>query len=152
MSLSLNFTEENLSSNSSYEPVPAGSYEATVYEAKQETVKAGPNEGKPRLNVQFRLSGPGVENRRVFSYIPLYVANDAWKVASFFSALGYDVKAGAFKVPEVTELLGKPISVRVKIGTDQNGQPRNEVGGFDKPADAAAALAGLGATPVGEVF
>lgn len=152
MSFTLNFTEENLGSAGNYEPIPAGSYNATVYEVKQEEVRSGDNAGKPRLNVQFRLTGEGVENRRVFSYVPLYVAKDAWKAASFFSSLGYDVKAGSFKVPEIADLLGKPIGVRVKIGVDQNGQPRNEVGGFDKPADAAAALAAMGAKPVGDVF
>lgn len=135
-----------------YEPVPAGSYNATVYEAKLEEVRSGDNAGKPRLNVQFALTGEGVNNRRVFSYVPLYVAKDFWKAKSFFSALGYDMAAGDFEVPSVETLAGKPIGVRVKIGTDQEGKPRNEVGGFDKSTDAAAALASIGAKPVGDVW
>lgn len=134
-------------------PVPAGSYNATVFEAKLEEVRSGPNEGKPRLNVQFRISDPGQENRRVFSYVPLYVGNDFWKAQLFFSSLGYDMKAGDFEVPSVTELAGKPIGVRVKVGTDQNGLPRNEVGGFDKASDSAvSALSSIGAKPVGDVW
>lgn len=154
--ISFNITEEALAAanSSSYEPVPAGSYNATIYDVKSETVKAGPNEGKPRFNVQFRLTGDGVENRRVFGYVSLYTAGDFWKTKAFFSALGYDMKSGKFTVPETNDLLGKPIGVTVKIGTDQNGQPRNEIGGFDKPSDTAAATlaAALGAKPVGEVF
>jgi len=147
-------TEESLASKGgSYEPVPAGSYNATIFEAKLEEVRSGPNEGKPRFNIQFSITDEGHKNRRVFSYVPLYVANDFWKAQSFFKALGYDMKAGDFEVPSVTELAGKPIGVRVKVGADQNGLPRNEVGGFDKSTDsAAAALAATGAKPVGDVW
>ncbi len=155
--ISFNITEEALASaaGSDYGVVPAGSYNATVYEVKSETVRSGPNEGKPRFNVQFRLTGEGVENRRVFSYVALYVANDFWKTQSFFSALGYDMKSGKFTVPEPTELAGKAIGVRVKVGKDQNGADRNEVAGFDKPTAAAgadAALASIGAVATGDVF
>jgi hypothetical protein len=147
-------TDEALASKGgSYEPVPAGSYNATVFEAKLEEVRSGPNEGKPRLNIQFSITDEGHKNRRVFSYVPLYVGNDFWKAQSFFKSLGYDMKAGDFEVPSANELAGKPIGVRVKIGTDQNGQPRNEVGGFDKSTDpAGSALASMGAKPVGDVW
>jgi hypothetical protein len=147
-------TAESLESKGgSFEPVPAGSYNATIFDAKLEEVRSGPNEGKPRFNIQFSITDAGHANRRVFSYVPLYVANDFWKAQAFFKALGYDMKAGDFEVPSVTELSGKPIGVRVKISQDQNGQPKNEVSGFDKSTDsAAAALASTGAKPVGEVW
>lgn len=143
-------TEEALNSQSQYTVVPAGSYNATIFDVKSETVKAGPNEGKPRFNVQFRLTGEGVENRRVFGYVSLYVAGDFWKTQSFFSALGYDVKSGKFTVPDTNDLLGKPIGVRVKVGKDQNGADRNEVAGFDKPAEQSAGslLESMGAKPI----
>jgi len=149
--ISFNITEEALaSSGGSYDPVPAGSYNATIFNIESEQVKSGPNEGKPRFNVQFRLTGDKVDNRRVFSYVPLYVANDFWKTQAFFKSLGFDMKSGKFTVPEVADLLGKSIGVRVKIGTDQNGQPRNEVGGFDAPApeSAASLLESMGAKPI----
>lgn len=137
----------------SYEPIPAGSYNATVFDAKLEEVKSGPNEGKPRFNIQFSITDAAHKNRRVFSYVPLYVANDFWKTKSFFSALGIDMKAGEFEVPSAADLAGRPIGVRVKIGADQNGLPRNEVAGFDKSTDTAgAALAATGAKPVGDVW
>lgn len=155
--ISFNITEEALASTQGgdYGVVPAGSYNATVFEVKSETVRSGPNEGKPRYNIQFKLSGEGVNNRRVFGYVALYVANDFWKTQSFFSALGYDMKSGKFVVPEPSELAGKAIGVRVKVGKDQNGADRNEIGGFDKPtaeSSADAALSSIGAKPVGDVF
>ena len=153
-SIKINITEEALvETGGSYEPVPAGSYNATIFDVKSETVKSGDNAGKPRYNVQFALTGEGVNNRRVFSYIPLYVAKDFWKTKSFFSAIGVDMAAGDFVVPEPNELAGKPIGVRVKIGQDQEGKPKNEVAGFDKSTDtAASALAATGAKPVGDVW
>lgn len=152
--IKINITEEALvETGGSYEPVPAGSYNATIFDVKSETVKSGDNAGKPRYNVQFALTGEGVNNRRVFSYIPLYVAKDFWKTKSFFSAIGIDMAAGDFTVPEPNDLAGKPIGVRVKIGADQEGKPKNEVAGFDKSTDtAAAALASTGAKPVGDVW
>lgn len=153
--IKLNITQEALDSTGGgdYTPVPEGSYNATVYEVKQEEVRSGDNAGKPRFNVQFRLTGPGVENRRVFSYVPLYVAKDFWKTKAFFSSLGIDMEAGTFTVPSADSLAGKPIGVRVKIGTDMEGKPRNEVAGFDAPTNGAdAALASIGAKPVGDVW
>lgn len=149
--ISLNFTAEDLASTGGgeYSVIPAGSYNATIYEVKQETVKSGPNEGKPRFNVQFRISDGQYENRRVFGYVALYKAGDYWKTQSFFSALGYDLSAGTFTVPSPADLQGKPIGVRVKVGKDQNGDDRNEVAGFDKPTAGSDGLLGsIGAVPV----
>lgn len=150
MGYTINFSAESLESKSSgpIEPVPAGSYNATVFDIKEETVRSGPNEGKPRFNVQFRISEGQYENRRVFSYVPLYAANDAWKAAAFFKSLGFDIKAGNFKVPATGELLGSSIGVRVKVGEGINGEPRNEVSGFDKATTASDILTSVGATPV----
>lgn len=149
MGYTISFSADALESKSgSIEPVPAGSYNATVFDIKEETVRSGPNEGKPRFNVQFRISEGAHENRRVFSYVPLYAGNDAWKAAAFFKSLGYDVKAGNFKVPATGDILGKGIGVRVKVGTDQNGAPRNEVSGFDKATTASDILSSVGATAV----
>jgi hypothetical protein len=150
MGYTISFSEDSLASKGgSLEPIPAGSYNATVFDIKEEEVRSGPNEGKPRFNVQFRISEGQYENRRVFSYVPLYAGNDAWKAAAFFKSLGYDVKAGNFKVPATADILGKDIGVRVKVGSDLNGAPRNEVSGFDAPTAGGDVLASLGATAVG---
>jgi hypothetical protein len=152
MAISFNVTEEALASTAStnYEPIPAGSYNATIFEVKLEEVKAGPNQGKPRFNIQFKISDGDYSNRRIFGYVSLYAGGDFWKTQSFFSALGFDMKAGNFVVPEVNELSGLPIGVRIKVGKDQNGADRNEVAGFDKPVaqSASAILQSLGATPI----
>lgn len=151
--ISFNITEEALSSVSGgdYGVIPAGSYNATIFDVKSETVRSGPNEGKPRFNIQFRIAEGTSENRRVFGYVALYVANDFWKTQAFFKALGFDMKSGKFSVPEIADLLGKPIGVRVKVGKDQNGGDRNEVSGFDAPSAASGGSLleqTMGATPI----
>lgn len=152
--ITLNITEEALASTGGdYSPIPDGSYNATIFNVVSETVRSGPNEGKPRFNIQFKISDAPYGNRRVFSYVPLYVAKDFWKTKAFFSALGISMEAGKFVVPNGDDLLGKAIGVRVKTGIDQNNQPRNEVAGFDKAVDNPDALmASLGATAVGDVW
>jgi|TARA_R110000782_G_scaffold24891_6_gene64676 hypothetical protein len=152
-SIKLKITEEvaqaaDKGNTGSFDPVPAGSYNATIYNIEVENVRSGANEGKPRFNIQFRISEGQNENRRVFSYVPLYIANDFWKTQAFFKGLGVDMKAGDFTVPEANSLLGKSIGVRVKIGTDMNGQPRNEVGGFDASTSTGDVLTSMGATAV----
>lgn len=129
-------------------PIPAGTYTCTIFEAKAEEVRGGKNAGKPRWNVQFRISGGQYENRRLFSYIPLYVAGDFWKTQAFFTALGYDVK-GEFEVPEVTEVLGKSVDVKTTIREAEGDYPAdNNVAGFIKATSGADALADIGASEV----
>lgn len=138
-------------------PVPAGNYPVTVYDVKAETVKSGANAGKPRWNIQLRISEGQYENRRVFVYIPLYVAGDFWKTQSFFESLGYDMKAGDFKVPAPADLLGKATVARVTI-REAEGQysAENNVSGFNvnKSAGNSAVdnLTATGATPVGDTW
>jgi len=130
------------------EPIPAGNYDALLFEIKAEEVKSGPNAGKPRWNIQFKIDGGQHDNRRVFSYIPMYVAGDFWKFENFFSSLGFEVK-GQFSVPEIKDLLGKKIGVRVKVREAEGAYPAsNEVSGFNKSSTSADALASVGAKEV----
>lgn len=150
MSLTINVPSDYTPSTGSSDlgPIPAGVYSATLFEVKAEEVKSGANAGKPRWNVQFRIQGGEYDNRRVFSYIPMYVAGDFWKFESFFSALGYKVE-GAFQVPAINDILGKAVDLRVKIRDAQGDYPAsNEVAGFNKPAGSADALKSIGATEV----
>jgi len=113
-------------------PLPAGTYCTTIYDATAEEVRSGPNAGKPRWNVQFRVCEGQYENRRVFAYIPLYVAGDFWKTQAFFTALGYDVK-GEFKVPDIKDILGKTVDAKVTVREAEGDYPAsNNVAGFIK--------------------
>jgi hypothetical protein len=126
---------QSSSSSTSYDPLPKGKYETTIYDIQQDTVKSGDNAGKPRWKVQLKVVSGQYENRRLFTLIPLYVAGDFWKTQSFFEALGYSLK-GNFSVPETSELLGKPINARVTIREAQGDYPAdNNVSGFEPGAE-----------------
>ena len=119
-------------------PLPAGTYVCTIFDATAEEVRSGANAGKPRWNVQFRVTEGQYENRRLFSYIPLYVAGDFWKTQAFFTALGYDVK-GEFKVPDIRDVQGKSIDVKATVREAQGDYPAdNNVAGFVKASSSSS--------------
>jgi len=142
---------ESSASKGSYELLPKGKYEVTVYDIVPETVKSGENEGKPRWKVQLKISSGEFENRRLFALIPLYVAGDWWKTQSFFESLGYPVK-GKFEVPDMKDVLGRSLTARVTIREARGDYPAdNNVSGFEvaieKPVEDLLQST-LGATPV----
>lgn len=155
MSFTISVPEDAIQSTNSTDlgPIPAGTYPCTVFEAKAEEVRSGKNAGKPRWNVQFRVSGGQHENRRLFAYIPLYVAGDFWKTQSFFQSLGYDVK-GEFKVPDVADVLGRAVDVKTTIREAEGDYSAdNNVAGFSKAGSSAEdALTSVGATPAGDIW
>lgn len=154
MSLTIKVPENATSSQPSGDlgVLPKGTYTATIYEVKSEEVRGGANAGKPRWNVQFRVSGGEYENRRLFAYIPLYVAGDFWKTQSFFECLGFDVK-GDFSVPDIKDVLGQPIDVRVTVREAEGDYPAdNNVAGFNKPSVGADALKAMGAKPASDLW
>jgi hypothetical protein len=147
----ININAGDLSQQSSYEPVPAGTYSTTVFDVTPTEVKSGDNAGKPQYKIQLRISEGQYENRRLFTYVPLYTGKAFWKTQSFFTALGYDMKDGQFKVPTPAELSGKAISAKVTIVDGLNGEDNN-VAGFAKGSSATATLSSMGATPVSDAW
>lgn len=153
----INISSSDLSDNNanSYEPLPKGTYATTIYSAELTEVKSGDNAGKPQLKVQLRVSEGQYENRRLFTYVPLYTGKAFWKTQAFFTALGYDLKAGNFQVPAVQDLLGQPIGAKVTIvSNSQSGDDENNVGGFTAATSVDAVLKSMGAKPVasGEIW
>lgn len=138
MSISINISSSDLQPQSDYAPVPAGTYNATVFNAELTEVKNGENAGKPQYKLQFRISDGQYENRRLFTYVPLYTGKAFWKTQAFFTALGYDMKDGEFKVPTPNELGGKAIAVKATVVPDQNGGQDNNVAGFTKAGGASS--------------
>lgn len=136
--LTINLSSADLQSDSDYSPVPAGTYNTTVFNAEVTEVRNGENAGKPQYKLQFRISDGQYENRRLFTYVPLYTGKAFWKSKAFFSALGYDVEEGTFTVPTPNELAGKPIAVKATVVPGQNGGEDNNVAGFQKTGAPAS--------------
>jgi len=140
MSFTINVPEDagTTQPQSDLGPLPAGTYVCTIFDATAEEVRSGANAGKPRWNVQFRVTEGQYENRRLFAYIPLYVAGDFWKTQAFFTALGYDVK-GEFTVPDIRDVQGKSIDVKATVREAQGDYPAdNNVAGFVKASSSSS--------------
>jgi len=140
MSFTINVPEDagTTQTQSDLEPLPAGTYACTIFDATAEEVRSGPNAGKPRWNVQFRVAEGQYENRRLFAYIPLYVAGDFWKTQAFFTSLGYDVK-GEFTVPDIRDVQGKAVDVKATVREAQGEYPAsNNVAGFVKATSSTS--------------
>lgn len=143
MSLELDVKGQTVGEGSTgFAPLPAGEYLASVYNAELgEYKKGGLNEGRPNLNVQFRISdGQKGANRRLFQLIGLFPSwapkpgKDAADNFLFFQFLAAvtgktekevraEVRAaaegkGTFSFPDLADLLGKEVTLVVKIEAD----------------------------------
>jgi hypothetical protein len=124
--------------NSGFEVIPPGEYPAIVTKSEMKPTKDG--SGK-RLNLTIQiLSGP-FQNRIVFD--GLNVKNKSAQCEQIGKG---QLKAlcVAVNIPDPQtseELHNRPFLVKLKIGKDQNGNPRNEVAGY-KAKIASAPPAG----------
>lgn len=143
---------------SGFEAIDAGRYSATVWEAswKESGGEGKMPQGAPYLNVQFRLSDPPNENRRVFSkYFPVpYEGQEPDKAkksqgmfVNFLTALGYEesnVKSKKFSL-DLEELKGKEcVVVLNKKFNDYTSEMENNVTGVKKAGEATGSQAAGG--------
>lgn len=119
----------------SFTPLPAGWYNATIFSVEEKQFKVkGKHPADDYFNVQLRISEGDYLNRRLFVMVPLFPKwNPTEKTPNgfptllipFFEALGYDVE-GEFEIPEESEILGEPITIKVSIEDDDYAQAKGE--------------------------
>lgn len=124
-----------------FAPLPAGRYEATIFGVDEGTyAKAKPKSGGlPYLNVQYRISeGQKGANRRVFEMVPMAPqwndGGDAFRFHQFCAAVTgvtektwreawnasvEDKKAPKPKIPDNKDLLGREVTLTLKIEDDK---------------------------------
>ena len=110
-----------------FEVIPAGEYPAILVESEKKPTKDGTGE---RLNLKFQiLSGPH-QNRTLYDGLNTHNKSEAaQKIGrSQLKALCVAVNVPDPKVSE--ELHNKPLMIKVAVGKDQNGNPRNEIKGY----------------------
>lgn len=154
--LNLNLSKADLKG---FDAIPAGTYDATVYEAKMEETKGGEGSklpaGTPKLNVQFKIDGGEHDNRRVFRGFVIAPAKLNGKpyehkammdgmIARFFMACGYEeeeVLSDSFE-PDLNDLNGREVRITVKYraADDEKGYPaQNDVTTVRPRAETSAA-------------
>lgn len=121
----------------SFAPLPAGRYEATIFQVKEGKYTTVKNKDLPNLNVQYRISdGQKGANRRLFDLVPLSPTwkdgKDAFRFFQFGAAVtGVTEKAfrekakelaadkkGTIEIPEDSDLLGKGVTLTIKVVDD----------------------------------
>jgi hypothetical protein len=146
--------------DSGFDALPAGSYDAEVYEVTMKETKGSDGAklpaGTPMLNVQFRITDEEYENRRVFrTYIiaPEKIGNKKYEhkakmdgmLVRFFLAIGYtpdEVKDEGGFDPDFEDMKGR--ACRVVLGQKEyNGEIQNEVKGVKNVSEETADAAGL---------
>lgn len=119
----LNFTGVK---TQSFDPLPNGRYEATVFDIEEQEVKNGKNAGAPMWAVQFSINGGPHDNRRVFRNFTL-IPESLWALKNFLVALGIDSSALEGEVDIDTEdLIGLPCQIVVRQ-REYEGQIQNDV-------------------------
>jgi len=90
-----------------FEPIPAGTYDAILFDVKAVNSKGG----DPMWKATFKITDEAFANRRVIDNMMLTgVAN--WKLKQFFDAFGTTADTNT------DELLGKPCQLRLNEPTE----------------------------------
>lgn len=142
----LSFNAATVAPQQSYTPIPAGVYLAQAVESDVRNLKSGNGQA---LAITFEVTQGQYAGRKVFANLNVRHTNpDAERIGqSQLSALCHAV--GVINLQDSVQLHMRPVMIRVKIRKDESGQygDKNEVSGFEAPAQGAAAAGMPGAFP-----
>lgn len=121
--------EQAASGGGDFKPLEAGKYNVDIFDAEEAEIKNGPNAGVTGVRMQFRISdGQKGANRRVFNTVwdterwapkgdkPEGAVN--FQFHQFYKAVGVDVSGDTLDLPEVEDLLGEALTVKLKVVAD----------------------------------
>ncbi len=121
--------EQAESGGGDFKPLAAGKYNVDIFDAETAEIKNGPNAGVTGVRMQFRIAaGQKGANRRVFNAVwdterwapkgdkPEGAVN--FQFHQFYKALGFDLSNEEFELPDVEDLLGEALTVKLKVVAD----------------------------------
>jgi hypothetical protein len=121
--------------DSGFEVIPAGTYEATIFNVEQTEAK---KTGRPMLKITLKLTDSG---RQVFDYIMLDdPEKNAWRLKQLAIAAGIpdEQLAGEAEIDE-KDLMGQPVVITLVVTQPKEGSeygPSNNVRKYQNPATA----------------
>ena len=129
------FDASKVEPNQGFDALPAGDYPAVIIDSKMKPTKAGDGQ---YLELQLQILNGQFQNRRLFDRLNLVNKNDqAVQIAK--GTLSAICRAVNVLTPkDSVELHNKPLTIKVAVSKDQNGNPNNEVKGY-KPRHTEAA-------------
>jgi hypothetical protein len=125
--LKVNFSSNEASSEARVIP-PTGEYTVNITDGNIKEVKPGKkNTGKPFWQLTYVIQEGPYDGVSLMSSIMLF-DGALYSFAQLMKALGYDVNAGDFVVPDLQEIIGKTINVKgtKKPAETKDGQELNE--------------------------
>ena len=130
------FDARTVEPNQAFEAIPAGDYPAVIVDSKMKPTKDGNGQ---YLELQLQILNGPFQNRKLFDRLNLVNASDkAVQIAK--GTLSAICRAVNVLTPnDSAELHNKPLTVKVKVGKDNNGNPNNEVKGYEPRHTQAAA-------------
>ena len=109
-----------------YEPIPAGVYDCIIEQTNYKKSKSG----NRMIEWRFKVIDPEYEDRLLFNYTVLNNPRGKSELKKTLIRAVPDVDLGSFDPKtfcEEGQALGLPCKIKVGVGTDQNGEPSNEV-------------------------
>lgn len=110
-----------------FDALPAGEYKVVVIEMKEKPTKDG---GGVRMEVKLQVCSGQYQNRTLFDGLNVVNKSAQAQAIGRGQLKALCVACGKEDPKTTEELYGKPIIAKVKVGKDQNGNPRNEIAGY----------------------
>ena len=127
MRLDLEYSVDTLP-ESSFEPVPAGTYDVIINEASSKQNAKGTGS---QLVVKYEILGPACVGRVIFDNLNIRHTN---KIAEQISLQNLSALLRAVNVPrlrDTDQLLNKRLKIRIVIKEGSDGERRNNIKGYE---------------------
>jgi hypothetical protein len=112
--LKVNFTQDEADSKARG-VLPTGEYNVSIVDVKTTEVKPGsPNVGKPYWSIRFVVQDGKYADQSAFSNIMLFSTEKPGTLSTlsqFLKAIGYEISAGEFELPDDEEIQGKTLTI-----------------------------------------
>ena len=139
----LNFNANEVEPNAPFEVIPAGKYNAVIVESEMKATRAGTGR---YLKLVFEITDGEYAGRKLFASINLENPNpDAVRIGrAELSAVCHAVNV--LDLQDTVQLHNLPMVISVRVKKNQDGEPTNEVRGYE----AAAIVRTPAAPPVAQ--
>jgi hypothetical protein len=128
---------KNVQPGGSFEPIPPGEYPAVIVSSEKKPTSTG-GQG---LSLKFQILNGQYQNRTVFEFINIVNKSTEAQNIGRSQLKSICVAVGVENPQHSEELHNRPLTIKVAICKDQNGNPRNEIKGYKSRTESNNAQA-----------
>lgn len=133
-------------STNSYDPIPAGWYQARIIDAEAKATKDG---GGQYLKMRWEVLGPTHASRQIFGNVTLRNHSEVAEKIGQEQLSAMMTAVGLATLSRTEQLIGKSCEVKVTIRPERDQyEASNEIRGFRGAKGAMPVVAPLGSAPV----